>query len=170
MRPLWPWLTLSIKNLNGSLTIGRKFFILPTEWLLYFWVKNSEKNDIHKREPRIGIDTFYECLVVDFCQKFCLKIQDLFSKIFRNFRPWNLLWRNFEIFFHYLNMRKSSGDFEWTNDTYVLKSTFSQFWEFTKYNWSNQMGVPYLEADCNSVIRWLVRCSFNEQKNWILFS
>ena len=22
---------------------------------------------------------------------------------------------------------------------------------------SNYMGVPYLEADCNSVIRWLVR-------------
>ena len=60
------------------------------------------------RIERNGIDTFYECLVVDFCQKFCLKIQDLFSKIFRNF----FFGRNFEIFFHYLNMRKSSGDFE----------------------------------------------------------
>ena len=39
----------------------------------------------------------------------------------------------------------------------ILKSTLSQHWEFTKYSISNYMGVPYLEADCNSVIRWLVR-------------
>ena len=51
------------------------------------------------RIERNGIDTFYECLVVDFCQKFCLKIQDLFSKIFRNFSLEEilkfLLWMKF---------------------------------------------------------------------------
>ena len=40
----------------------------------------------------------------------------------------------------------------------ILKSTLSQLYEFTKYTkYTNYMGVPYLEADCNSVIRWLVR-------------
>ena len=123
--PGWPWTSKILMEVlllegNSSSFQLNGYCISESKILRRMIFINGSRRGWNRIERIMESIRFMSVLWLIFVKNFVLKFKIYFLKYFEisNFSLEIFTLEDIlKYFFHYLNMRKSSGDFEWTNDT-----------------------------------------------------